>query len=52
MMLSTRDLVFKERSKLVDWYVGLYINEEVVSTNIVKLSLLNSMKIHLVVNIS
>ena len=31
-MLSMKDLVFKERPvrKLVDWYVGLYIIEEVV----------------------
>ena len=38
-MLSTRDLVFKERParKLVDWYIGPYIIEEVVSTNAVKL---------------
>jgi len=38
-MLSTKDLVFKERlaRKLVDQYVGPYIVEEVVSTNVVKL---------------
>jgi len=38
-MLSTRDLVFKERlaRKLVDWYIGPYVIEEVVSTNAVKL---------------
>ena len=38
-MLSTRDLVFKERParKLVNWYIGSYVIEEVVSTNAVKL---------------
>ena len=38
-MLSTKDLVFKERlaRKLVDRYVGLYAIKEVVSTNAVKL---------------
>ena len=54
VLLSTKDLVFKERpaKKLVDRYVGSYIVEEVVSTNVVKLRLLTSMRIHLVVNIS
>ncbi len=39
VMLSTKDLVFKERlaRKLVDRYIGLYIIKEVVSTNAVKL---------------
>jgi len=39
VMLSTRDLVFKERParKLVDQYIGPYAIEEVVSTNVVKL---------------
>jgi len=37
-MLSTKDLVFKERpvKKLVDYYVGPYTIEEVVSTNCYK----------------
>jgi len=54
VLLSTKDLVFKERpvKKLVDQYVGLYIIEEVVSTNAVKLRLPTSMRIHLVVNVS
>jgi len=54
VMLSTKDLVFKERlvKKLVDRYVGPYIIEEVVSTNVVKLRLPTLMRIHLVVNIS
>jgi len=39
VMLSTKDLVFKERpvKKLVDRYVGPYTIEKVVSTNAVKL---------------
>ena len=53
-MLSTKDLVFKERParKLVDQYVGPYIIEKVVSTNVVKLWLPTSMRIYPVVNIS
>ena len=53
-MLSTKDLVFKERlvRKLVERYVGLYKIEEVVSMNAVKLRLPSSMRIHLVVNVS
>ena len=54
MLLSTKDLVFKERpvKKLTERYIGLYVIEEVVSLNAVKLQLPNSMRIHLVVNIS
>ena len=54
MLLSTKDLVFKERTvkKLTERYIGLYVIEEVVSLNAVKLQLPNSMRIHLVVNIS
>jgi len=39
VMLSTKDLVFKERlvRKLVDRYIGPYTIEEIVSTNVVKL---------------
>ena len=39
VMLSTKDLIFKERlaKKLVDQYIGLYFIEEVVFTNAVKL---------------
>jgi len=53
-MLSTKDLVFKERlvRKLVEKYVGLYKIEKVVSMNAVKLQLPSSMRIHPVVNIS
>jgi len=54
VMLSTKDLVFKERpvKKLVDQYIGLYIIKEVVSTNVIKLQLSTSMRIHLAVNVS
>jgi len=54
VLLSTKDLVFKERParKLVDQYIGPYTIKEVVSTNVVKLQLPTSMKIHPVVNIS
>jgi len=55
-MLSTKDLVFKKRlvKRFVDQYLGPYIINEVetVSTNIVKLQLPTSMRIHLVVNVS
>ena len=39
MLLSTKDLVFKERlaRKLVDQYIGPYVIEEVLSTNMVRL---------------
>jgi len=54
VMLSTKDLVFKERPvrKLVERYVGPYEIEEVVSTNAVKLRLPSLMRIYPVVNIS
>ena len=53
-MLSTKDLVFKERSvkKLTEINLRLYEIEEVVSKNAVKLKLPASMRIHLVVNVS
>ena len=49
-----KDLVFKERlaRKLIDQYIGLYIIDKVVSTNIIKLKLLTSIRIYLVVNVS
>ena len=53
-MLSTKDLVFKERptKKLTERYVGPYAIEEVVSSIAVKLRLPSSMRIHPVVNVS
>jgi len=54
VMLSTKDLVFKERPvwKLMERYMGPYVIEKVVSSNAVKLRLPSSMRIHLVVNVS
>ena len=54
VLLSTKDLVFKERpmKKLMERYVGPYAIEEMVSSNVVKLQLPSSMRIHPVVNIS
>ena len=53
-MLSMKDLVFKERlaKKLIDQYIGLYIINKIVSTNVIKLQLLTSIRIYLVVNVS
>ena len=55
-MLSIKDLVFKKRpaKKLVDQYIGLYIINEVVLTNTVKLWLPTSMRINLyiIMNVS
>jgi len=54
VLLSTKDLVFKERpsKKLTERYVGPYAIKEVVSSNVVKLRLPSSMRIHPVVNVS
>ena len=54
VMLSTKDLIFKERlaRKLVDQYISLYTIDKVVFTNAVKLQLPTLMRIHLVVNVS
>jgi len=54
VMLSIKNLVFKERpvKKLMERYIELYVVEEVVLKNVVKLKLLASMRIHSVVNIS
>ena len=54
VLLSTKDLVFKERpsKKLIERYMRPYAIEEVVSSNVVKLRLLSSMRIHPVVNVS
>ena len=53
-MLSIKDLVFKENpvKKLTERYVRLYIVEEVVLKNTMKLKLPAFMKIYLVMNIS
>ena len=53
-MLSTKDLVFKERLiyKLVKRYVELYGIEKIVSLNTVKLQLPSLIRIYLVINVS
>ena len=53
-MLSMKNLVFKEQpaNKFVDWYIGSYIIDKVVSTNTIRLQLPTSMRIYLVINIS
>jgi len=54
VILSTKDFMFKEQlvRKSVDQYISLYIIDEVISTNAVKLQLPTLMRIHLVVNVS
>ena len=54
VLLNTKDLVFKERpmKKLTERYVGPYAIEEVISSNVVKLQLPSTMRIHPVVNVS
>jgi len=54
VILSTENLVFKEQlvRKLVYQYVGLYIIDEIISTNVVTLQLPTSIRIHPVVNVS
>jgi len=49
-----KNLVFKKKPvrKLVNQYISLYIIEEVVFTNIVKIRLPALMRIHLVMNVS
>ena len=51
VMLSTKDLVFKEWPTR-NYYVGLYIIEEVVSANTVELKLLTTIRVYLAVNVS
>ena len=54
MLLSTKDLVFKEKpvKKLTERYIRLYVIEKVVSSNAVKLWLQTLIRIYPVVNIS
>ena len=44
MLLSTKDLVFKERPsrKLTERYVGPYVIEEVVSSNVVNVKIIDN----------
>ena len=54
IMLSTKDLIFKERPvcKLIERYMRLYEIEKLVLSNVVKLQLPSSIRIHLVINVS
>ena len=54
VMLSTKDLVFKERlaKKLTERYVGPYEIKKVVSKNVVKLKLPVSIRNYPIVNVS
>ena len=53
-MLSIKDLVFEKQlaKKLIKRYIESYMIEKIILANIIKLKLLESMRIHLVVNIS
>jgi len=56
VMLSTKDLKYqmngKRTEKLTERFVGPYRVKEIISSNVVKLELPNTVKIHPVVNIS
>jgi len=56
VMLSTKNLKYqmvgKRMEKLTERFVGLYKIKKIVSLNIVELELPNTVKIHLVVNVS
>jgi len=53
-MLSTKDLKYqmvrRRTEKLMEKFVGSYKIKKIVSSNIVELKLLRTVKIHLVVN--
>jgi len=55
-MLSTKDLKYqmvgRRMEKLTERFVGPYRVKEIISSNAVKLELPNTVKIHLVVNVS
>ena len=53
VILSTKNLVFREQltKKLTKRYVELYIIEKIVSANVIKLNLPESIRIHLVINV-
>jgi len=56
MLSSTKDLKFQMYrqylEKLTEHFVGPYKVKEIVSINVIELELLESIKIHLVVNVS
>ena len=55
-MLSTKDLKYqmigRRTEKLVERFVGPYKVKKIISSNTVELELPNTIKIHLVVNVS
>jgi len=56
VLLSTKDLKWQMvgwcLEKLVEWFVGPYKIKAIISSNVVELELLTTVKIHLVVNVS
>jgi len=56
VMLSTKDLKYqivgRRTEKLTERFVGPYKVREIISSNVVKLELPSTVKIHLVVNVS
>jgi len=56
MILSTKDLKYKmvrrRTEKLMERYIGPYKIKKIVLSNAVELELPNTVKIHLVVNVS
>ena len=56
MLLSTKDLkwqmVRQSSEKLVEQFIGPYKIKAVISSNVVELELLATVRIHLVVNVS
>ena len=48
VILSTKNLVLKKRpaKKLTEWYIELYIIEKIISSNVVKLRLLLTIRSH------
>ena len=56
ILLSIKDLKYqiqrRQSEKLIKWFVEHYKVKRIISTNVIKLELLSSVKIYLVVNVS
>jgi len=56
MLLSTKDLKYqiqrRQSEKLTKRFIGLYKVKKIISTNAIELEFPNSIKIHLMVNVS
>jgi len=56
VLLSTKDLKYqmvgRRTEKLTERFIGPYKVKSIVSTNVIELELLSTIKIHLVVNVS